>query len=397
MSDGTYKNIEDVKVGDFVIAYDEMTQQFVSKKVTSSQPHYNTPKLVQLTFSNGVILQLTPGHPLYSNSGWKSLDPQNSLYEHETMASLMQLNDNILSIYDLVSVIDIQYLNIGKNYTSYNITVEDCHTFLANGFVAHNSVSKAASGQNNARLLAYASGKEGHIAITGELGPELRVKSDGSMDILGKTGREYAWVEPGDRIYTASQSAGILKSNKIPGLEGLAKGINNFIPGYVTGATTDWGSSGSSGGGSSGGGGRSRGGGGGAAAEKDPRYDPKTLKIRDVLERYYTILQQIDNITKAVERFSKVADRAWGRERIRAIEQQNEMQQKQYEAQKKYIAEIEEYLDTDQSALTTMIQEFVTGWNEAAESNEEMEKFLGQVHNMMKMGSLLIIVNLLKN
>jgi Ca2+-binding EF-hand superfamily protein len=50
------------------------------------------------------------------------------------------------------------------------------------------------------------------------------------------------------------------------------------------------------------------------------------------------------------------------------------MQQKQYEAQKKYIAEIEEYLDTDQSALTTMIQEFVTGWNEAAESNEEMEK-----------------------
>lgn len=234
-----------------------------------------------------------------------------------------------------------------------------------------------ASGQNNARLLAYASGKEGHIAITGELGPELRVKSDGSMDILGKTGREYAWVEPGDRIYTAQQSAGILKSNKIPGLEGLAKGINNFIPGYAPGdivGGTNHTSSSSGGGGGGGGGEKSRGGGGGAAAEKDPRYDPKTLKIRDVLERYYTILQQIDNITKAVERFSKVADRAWGRERIRAIEQQNEMQQKQYEAQKKYIAEIEEYLDTDQSALTTMIQEFVTGWNEAAESNEEMEK-----------------------
>jgi len=61
-----------------------------------------------------------------------------------------------------------------------------------------------AAGQNNARLLAYASGKEGHIAVTGELGPELRIKSDGSMDILGKTGREYAWVEPDDRIYTAA-------------------------------------------------------------------------------------------------------------------------------------------------------------------------------------------------
>lgn len=236
------------------------------------------------------------------------------------------------------------------------------------------SWKQVASGQNNARLLAYASGKEGHIAVTGELGPELRIKSDGSMDILGKKGREYAWVEPDDRIYTASQSAGILKSNKIPGLEGLAKGINNYLPGHAAGehvGGTDHTSSGSGGGGGNGGS-RSRGGGAAAPAEKDPRYDPNTLKIRDVLERYYTILQQIDNITKAVERFSKVADRAWGRERIRAIEKQNEMQQKQYEAQKKYIAEIEDYLTTDQSALTTMIQEFVTGYNEGKEAADQI-------------------------
>jgi len=146
------------------------------------------------------------------------------------------------------------------------------------------------------------------------------------MDILGKTGREYAWVEPDDKIYTASQSAGILKSNKIPGLEGLAKGINNYIPGYAKAVgSTDNPSSGSGGGGSSGGGGRSRGGSAAAAnpleeEKKDPRYDPNTLKIRDVLERYYTILQKIDDITRAVEKFAKVADRAWGQDRIKAIE-----------------------------------------------------------------------------
>jgi len=148
------------------------------------------------------------------------------------------------------------------------------------------------------------------------------------MDILGKTGREYAWVEPDDKIYTASQSAGILKSNKIPGLEGLAKGINNYIPGYEfgRGVAAEWSSSGSS---SSG---RGRGDGGssreGSAAvanpleeeKKDPRYDPNTLKIRDILERYYTILQKIDDITRAVEKFAKVADRAWGQDRIKAIE-----------------------------------------------------------------------------
>lgn len=225
-----------------------------------------------------------------------------------------------------------------------------------------------ASGQNNARLLAYASGKEGHIAITGELGPELRVKSDGSMDVLGKKGREYAWVEPGDRIYTASQSAGILKSNKIPGLEGLAKGINNYIPGYEIGA--DWNNSGSSGGGSSGGGGRSRGG-GGTPTETDPRYDPNTLKIRDVLERYYTILQKIDDITRAVEKFAKVADRAWGEDRIKAIEKQTSLYQQQYDAQKQYVKQIGEYMNTDKNALTTMIREFVEGWNTAVDENPD--------------------------
>lgn len=231
-----------------------------------------------------------------------------------------------------------------------------------------------ASGQNNARLLAYASGKEGHIAVTGELGPELRVKSDGSMDILGKTGREYAWVEPDDRIYTASQSAGILKSNKIPGLEGLAKGINNFIPGYgvgLTGKSTDQSSSGSGGGGSSGGGGRSS---SGAAAptEKDSRYDPNTLKIRDILERYYTILQKIDDITRAVEKFSKVADRAWGQDRIKAIEKQTALYQQQYDAQKKYVQEIGEYMNTDSAALTTMIREFVDSYNEGKEEADKL-------------------------
>lgn len=232
-------------------------------------------------------------------------------------------------------------------------------------------VNAVASGQNNARLLAYASGKEGHIAVTGELGPELRVKSDGSMDILGKTGREYAWVEPDDKIYTAVQSAGILKSNKIPGLEGLAKGINNYIPGYATSVgSTDNPSSGSSGGSSSGGSGR--GGGSSAPTEKDPRYDPNTLKIRDILERYYTILQKIDDITRAVEKFSKVADRAWGQDRIKAIEKQTALYQQQYDAQKKYVQEIGEYMNTDSAALTTMIREFVDGYNEGKEDKDKL-------------------------
>ena len=169
------------------------------------------------------------------------------------------------------------------------------------------------------------------------------------MDILGKTGREYAWIGPDDRIYTASQSAGILKSNKIPGLEGLAKGINNFIPGYEKGA--DWNNSGSGGGGSS-----SRGGsGGGGKGDKDPRYDPNTLKIRDILERYYTILQQLDDITKAVEHIGKAIDRGWGQERIKNLERQEKLLESQYKMQEAYVKEIKDYLNHTISLLLLVI------------------------------------------
>ena len=231
------------------------------------------------------------------------------------------------------------------------------------GSSAASTGSGKASGQNN-HLLHFATGAEGHIAVTGELGPELRIKEDGSADLLGKKGREYTWVEPTDRIYTATQTASILGRNNIPSLEGLAKGISNYIPGYRTGA--DWNNSGSSS--SSKGGGGS----GGGEDKKDPRYDPNTLKIRDVLERYYTILQKIEDITRMVEKFAQVAERAWGKDRIKAIEKQTDLYKQQYNAQKQYVNEIKEYLNTDESALTTMIKEFVDDYNEGKEDKDKL-------------------------
>ena len=248
------------------------------------------------------------------------------------------------------------------------------------------SAGKKASGQNN-HTLSFASGSKGEIAVTGELGPELRIKEDGSADLLGKKGREYAWVNPGDRIYTATQTASILGSNNIPLLDGLAKGIRNHIPGYggsttINGVTYSLNSS-TQGGGSTN---REAGsynlmqaakaaeadwnknGGYYAGAKKkktDPRYDPNTLKARDVIERYYTILQQIDDITRAVEHFAAVADRAWGKDRIKAINEQIKMEEKQIEAQKRYLAEIQNNLKVDKAALTTMITDFIKEYKKA--------------------------------
>mgnify|MGYP003315075891 CR=1 FL=1 len=58
------------------------------------------------------------------------------------------------------------------------------------------------------------------------------VREDGSMQMLGEHGREYTWVNPNDRIYTASQTSAILGNNSI---EGLSRGIRNKILGYYRG------------------------------------------------------------------------------------------------------------------------------------------------------------------
>lgn len=152
MGDNKIKNIEDVQINDIIMAYDETTNNFVPKRVTESYPHYNTPRMVKITFDNNTNIELTPGHPLYSTKGWKSLDIENSLLEHTTIASLLKIGDIIININGSAIVTNIEYLNIGYNYTSYNLEVEDCHTFLANGFVAHNA------SRLSKRTYAYATG-----------------------------------------------------------------------------------------------------------------------------------------------------------------------------------------------------------------------------------------------
>ena len=108
------------------------------KRVTKIYPHYNTPKIVKIIFQDNISIELTPGHPILSQFGWRSLDTLNSLFEHGVVVKELQYNDIILGYNNNYSVQSIQEVNIGNNYTSYNLEVEDYHTFITNGIIAHN-------------------------------------------------------------------------------------------------------------------------------------------------------------------------------------------------------------------------------------------------------------------
>ena len=138
MSDMTYKNIEDIVVGDTVIAYNELINSFEPRKVTKSYIHHNTPRVLDITLSNGLVLGITPGHPILTTEGWKSRDLENSIEEHGVIATWLNIGDIIIDYFGNVSIVNIQERDIPISYDTYNIEVEDCHTFLADGVVVHN-------------------------------------------------------------------------------------------------------------------------------------------------------------------------------------------------------------------------------------------------------------------
>lgn len=146
LANGQIRNIEDIRIGDLVMAYNEQTEQFEPRKVTKAYVHHDTPRMLQISFSNGVKLCITPGHPILTELGWKSRDIENSLMEHNTVASLMVVGDYVIGLFKNPVVMDIQEMDIGEHYDSYNIEVETCHTYLAEDIVVHNAKVAYASG-----------------------------------------------------------------------------------------------------------------------------------------------------------------------------------------------------------------------------------------------------------
>ena len=120
------------------MSYDINTNTFSPQRVSKAYEHNNTTKMIKVYLSNGIVLKLTPGHPLLTTDGWKSRDIQNSLEEHNTIATLLEVGDILVGYEDNIKIDDIKDMDIPNNYTTYNAEVDTYHTFIAEGIVAHN-------------------------------------------------------------------------------------------------------------------------------------------------------------------------------------------------------------------------------------------------------------------
>ena len=224
---------------------------------------------------------------------------------------------------------------------SANAALDRVNNANAEKDLAAELAGSRAVGQNQNKIKKhYAKGRkrtepyEG-LAQVGEVGPELSIDKDGNMTMLGTNGPTYAYVEKDDIIFTADETKDILKTtpnlNNIPGFEWGIGGSSN-IESSAYGKDNIWSGYGNSSGGS----------GGGSGGGSEEEWEP---------DRYVVILEQLQDLQREYSRLVKAKERAFGADKIKAIDAEIAKTNELVKAQKAYISEIEQYKTKDLQKL----------------------------------------------
>jgi hypothetical protein len=124
MADGSTKPIENIRVGDVVLSFDEISSQFKPDKVAAvADPTKADHHLVV----NGSML-LTPTHPVRSKGDWVEIGN-------------LKIGDTLTAADG--SAVPIKSIEkVDGEVTVYNFTVNPYGTYIANGIIVHNKNPK---------------------------------------------------------------------------------------------------------------------------------------------------------------------------------------------------------------------------------------------------------------
>lgn len=137
MADGTTKNIEDIRIGEYVLSYDLTGQETVIKQVTELETPYRD-HMITVEFDDGSQLRMTDEHPVLTQRGWASFSPENTYRERQDLEVVkLQNGDYVKTENDWKQIIG--WLRQDGGVQTYNLkNVEDTHTFFVEGSLVHN-------------------------------------------------------------------------------------------------------------------------------------------------------------------------------------------------------------------------------------------------------------------
>lgn len=130
--DGTAKNIEDLKVGEQIVVYNEDEKKFELSTVSDTLRNNNVTDKATIVLENGITIEMNAYHPLLTTKGYHSLT------EHEGLPLLTD-KDILVTINGEIKIKQIVRETI-EPITMYNLSVNgEHHNYVVNSVVAHNA------------------------------------------------------------------------------------------------------------------------------------------------------------------------------------------------------------------------------------------------------------------
>ena len=130
LANGDSKNIEDIIVGDEVIGWKDGER--INGVVSELKPTYLGNR--SLYNINDLKITFTDEHPFLTKDGWKSITP-----DEGTEYGLLVVGDEINHEGEWITINEFKEIE-GEDYNQpvYNFTVEDIHSYIADGVIVHN-------------------------------------------------------------------------------------------------------------------------------------------------------------------------------------------------------------------------------------------------------------------
>lgn len=136
MVDGSYKNIEDVELGDVVLGKDNSPNTVLE----FLRPTLGETKATMMAFNGGAPF-MTSDHPVWiRGQGWQSFDPEMTYSKYAMTVGRYQPGD-VIETQDgtgfKIKSIE-EYQDQDQDQIIYNFALDGNNTYIANGFVVHN-------------------------------------------------------------------------------------------------------------------------------------------------------------------------------------------------------------------------------------------------------------------
>ncbi|ROT98918.1 tandem-95 repeat protein [Marinobacter sp. R17] len=180
------KPIEAIEIGDFVLSYNETTDEQVFQEVVHLIEHEGDYQIINVEVTDGTILQATQEHPFYVDGEWVNAED-------------LLVTDWLTTLHGRVSLSEVSVQE--GHSTVYNFSVANTHTYYIGepGFLVHNA-SCVPSVDNMSEFFKTAFGA-------------------GIKSLSRKTGRFY----DNQAIYKVKKNAGSLRKGDHYYLDGLHK------------------------------------------------------------------------------------------------------------------------------------------------------------------------------